>query len=102
MVTVLLARQLLTPLERVDDAMLVIEDGIISAVGARADISVPANARVIDFGDAILTPGLIDIHLHGGAGHDVMEGDDASLAPMERLMAAMASPVTVRRRSRLL
>ena len=87
MVTVLLARQLLTPLERIEDAALVIEDGIISAVGAREDISTPTSARVIDFGDAILTPGLIDIHIHGGAGHDVMEGSDASLAALERLLA---------------
>lgn len=87
MITVLLARQLLTPLKRIDDAALVIEHGTISAVGTRAEIYFPANARVIDFGEAILTPGLIDIHLHGGAGHDVMEGDDASLAAVERLLA---------------
>ena len=87
MVTVLLARQLLTPLERIDDAVLVVEDGIISAAGGRADVTIPTNAEVIDFGDAILTPGLIDIHIHGGAGHDVMEGSDANLAAVERLLA---------------
>ena len=87
MVTVLLARQLLTPLERIDDAVLVVEDGIISAAGGRADVTLPTNAQVIDFGDAILTPGLIDIHIHGGAGHDVMEGSDANLAAVERLLA---------------
>jgi N-acetylglucosamine-6-phosphate deacetylase len=85
--TVLLARQLLTPLERIDDAALLIEEGIVSAVGPRAALTVPAHARVVDFGDAILTPGLIDIHIHGGAGRDVMEGSDESLAAIERLMA---------------
>ena len=50
-------------------------------------MSTPPNARVIDFGDAILDPGLIDIHIHGGAGHDVMEGSDACLAALERLLA---------------
>ncbi len=35
MATVLLARQLLTPLERIADAALVMEDGIIAAVGPR-------------------------------------------------------------------
>ncbi len=86
MATVLLARQLFTPLDAIEDAALVMEDGIISAVGARAGVRVPANARVLDFGDAILAPGLIDIHIHGGAGHDVMEGSDESLAAIERLM----------------
>jgi N-acetylglucosamine-6-phosphate deacetylase len=84
--TVLLARQLFTPLEAIDDGILMMEDGIISAVGARADVRVPANARVLDFGDAVLAPGLIDIHIHGGAGHDVMEGSDESRAAVERLM----------------
>jgi N-acetylglucosamine-6-phosphate deacetylase len=41
----------------------------------------------VDFGDAILAPGLIDIHIHGGAGHDVMEGSDEGLAAIERMLA---------------
>ncbi len=86
MATILLARQLLTPLERIDDAALVLEDGIISALGRRADVSLPANARTIDFGNSILTPGMIDIHIHGGAGHDVMEGTGDALEAIERLM----------------
>ena len=49
------------------------EDGVITVVGTRAELSTPPNAQVIDFGDAVLAPGLIDIHIHGGAGHDVME-----------------------------
>src|ERR1039457_6479411 len=85
--TVLLARQLLTPLERIEDTALVIDSGIIAAVGNRDAVSIPARARGGDFGDSILTPGLIDIHVHGGAGHDVMEGSDESLAAIERLMA---------------
>jgi N-acetylglucosamine-6-phosphate deacetylase len=83
----LLARQLFTPLDAIDDAVLVVEDGVIAAVGRRSDVAVPPRARVIDFGYAVLAPGLIDIHIHGGAGHDVMEGSDASLAAIERQMA---------------
>jgi len=85
--TVLLARQLFTPLESVEDAALIIEDGIINAVSARAEIHIPSNAQVLDFGDSVLAPGLIDIHIHGGAGHDVMEGSDESLAAVERQLA---------------
>jgi N-acetylglucosamine-6-phosphate deacetylase len=62
------------------------EDGIIAAVARRADISIPVGARVTDFGDGILAPGMIDIHIHGAAGHDVMEGTSESLAAIERLM----------------
>lgn len=86
-VTVLSARQMFTPLESVEDAALVIEDGFIVSAGPREAIEVPTSARVIDFGDAILTPGLIDIHVHGGAGRDVMEGSDEALGCVERLIA---------------
>jgi N-acetylglucosamine-6-phosphate deacetylase len=84
--TVLLARQLLTPLERIEDAVLVMDTGIIAAVGKGEDVTIPSQARVVDLGDSILTPGLIDMHVHGGAGHDVMEGSDDGLAAIERLM----------------
>ena len=78
---------MLTPLERVADAALVIDDGVIVSAGSREAIEAPANARVVDFGDAILAPGLIDIHVHGGSGRDVMEASDDALAVVERLMA---------------
>ena len=87
MATVLLARQLFTPLDAIDDATLVLEDGVIAAVSARAEVHIPSNAQVLDFGDSVLAPGLIDIHIHGGAGHDVMEGSDDSLAAVERQLA---------------
>ena len=86
MATILLARQLFTPVDVIEDAAVAIEDGCIIAVGIRTALEIPANARVLDFGDSILAPGLIDIHVHGGAGHDVMEGSDDSLAAIERLM----------------
>jgi N-acetylglucosamine-6-phosphate deacetylase len=42
----------------------------------------------VDFGEGILAPGFIDIHIHGGAGHDVMEAGADALPPIERLLAA--------------
>jgi N-acetylglucosamine-6-phosphate deacetylase len=41
---------------------------------------------VVDFGDAILAPGFVDIHIHGGAGHDVMDADPSGLSAIERLL----------------
>ena len=87
MTTVLSARQLFTPLERIENAVLVIEDGIVAAVGTREAISIPANARVVDLGDSVIAPGFIDIHVTVAASHDVMEGGDESLAAIERMMA---------------
>ncbi len=44
------------------DALVVVREGRIAAVGAGA--SIPADAQVIDLGDATLLPGFIDVHSH--------------------------------------
>jgi N-acetylglucosamine-6-phosphate deacetylase len=83
----LTAAALFTPTERIADALLLIEDGIIAEVTSRSRRPLPVNARLIDLGDAVLAPGLIDIHIHGGSGHDVMESAPGALPAVERLLA---------------
>ncbi|HET9364828.1 MAG TPA: N-acetylglucosamine-6-phosphate deacetylase [Candidatus Angelobacter sp.] len=80
------ASSLLTPMKVVEQPVLVVEDGQIVTVGPRSQIPLPENARHYDFPDAILAPGFIDIHIHGGSGHDVMETDTSALAAIERGM----------------
>ncbi|MGA9799824.1 MAG: N-acetylglucosamine-6-phosphate deacetylase [Terriglobales bacterium] len=82
------AGTLFTPLERIEQPLLLVEDGIIVEVASQAQRDVPHNCRAVDFGDGILAPGFIDIHIHGGAGHDVMEAAADALPPVERLLAA--------------
>ena len=45
-----------------NEAVIVIEGGKIKSVGRAA--AVPADAQVIDLGDATLLPGFIDAHVH--------------------------------------
>lgn len=87
MKTVITAAQLFTPIERIEFPIVVIEDDGIVALGAREAVEEPDGARRLDFPGLTLAPGLIDIHIHGGAGHDVMVNDPAALAGMERQMA---------------
>lgn len=82
----LTAATLFTPMERIDQPLLLIEDGVICRLGARANSEIPANYRIVDLQDAILAPGLIDIHIHGGAGHDIMEANAEALPALERLL----------------
>src|SRR3990172_6982611 len=77
---VLTAQTLFTPLEVLDDAALLIEDGFIGAIGHRQAVTVPPGARQIDLGEKILAPGFIDVHIHGGAGQD---GDESPRNPIE-------------------
>ncbi|HUF25798.1 MAG TPA: amidohydrolase family protein [Gemmatimonadaceae bacterium] len=48
----------------VRDAVVIVTDDRIVAVGPAASVRVPAGARTIDLGDATLMPGLIDSHTH--------------------------------------
>ncbi len=43
---------------------VLIDDGVVTAVGDQASLSVPADAAVIDLGDRTILPGMIDMHVH--------------------------------------
>jgi N-acetylglucosamine-6-phosphate deacetylase len=83
---VLSANRLYTPQQEIKDALLFIEDEVISAVCSRAEREVPKDATAVDFGDAILAPGYVDIHMHGGAGLDVMRATPAELPLLNKFL----------------
>src|SRR5439155_16773849 len=49
-----------------DDQAILVIDGRIQSVGARADVEreAPAGTKIIDLGAATILPGLIDAHTH--------------------------------------
>ncbi len=55
------------------DAVVVFRGDKIRYVG-KSRKQVPTSAEVIDAKGGYVTPGLIDLHIHGGAGADVMDG----------------------------
>src|SRR3982751_446234 len=48
----------------ITNAVLVVTDDRVTAVGQAGQIKVPSGAKVIDLGDATLLPGFIDAHTH--------------------------------------
>jgi N-acetylglucosamine-6-phosphate deacetylase len=84
---VLSASRLYTPREEIRNPLLFIEDGIVSSVSSWAEREVPNTATLVDLGDAILAPGFIDIHMHGGAGLDVMRASPAELPRLHKFLA---------------
>ena len=87
---VLCANRLYTPQEEIQNPLLFIEDGLISAVTSRAQTEIPSNATVVDltkdFAGAILAPGFVNIHMHGGAGLDVMRASSAELPHLNKFL----------------
>ena len=67
------ASALITPRERIEQPLMLVEDGLIVEISSRAQSETPAD--VIDLGDGIIAPGFIDLHVHGGGGSDVMGQD---------------------------
>ncbi len=81
------AATLFTPLERISQPILFLDDGKISEISSRERREIPANCRIADYGNAILAPAFIDIHVHGAAGRDVMEGSPEAMPCVEKLLA---------------
>ena len=88
MKTVVTARRLYTPVEEITNPLLVIEDGLIAEISSRASHPSSANATFVDFGDALLVPGFLDIHIHGGAGLDVMRASASELPRLGRFLVS--------------
>lgn len=73
---VLAGADLVLPDRVIGRGTLVIVDGRIEAIESRA-IDGPAGARRIDYSGHVITPGFIDVHVHGVLGRDVLDGGGA-------------------------
>jgi N-acetylglucosamine-6-phosphate deacetylase len=85
--TAILAGTILTPIEEITSGAILIEAGRIVNVGPASKVKFPADATVIDHQDRIVTPGFIDMHIHGAAGHDFMEATPAAIAEIGTFLA---------------
>jgi N-acetylglucosamine-6-phosphate deacetylase len=71
------ARRLITPLQDIRDAVVLVEGQKILAAGRRDHIAIPGSAEVINVGDKTIAPGFIDLHHHGAVGVGADEGTAA-------------------------
>lgn len=70
----------------IENGWLLAEDGRISALGQGAPLDKP-DVRRIDAHGQTLLPGLIDLHAHGGDGHEVMDATPEALLAIARFYA---------------
>jgi len=88
--TVLTAEKLWNGSGIVEHPVVVIEDGRIASIGSRAAAEAPNGNgdHRLEFPGATLAPAFLDVHIHGAAGHDVMEATPDALKTMGRLLAS--------------
>lgn len=77
---------ILTPHEILTGYALIVENGTIAAL---VPASSPVAADVtLDASGLWVTPGLIDVHVHGGGGHDTMDATPEAIHGMARFFAS--------------
>ncbi len=68
--------RIITPYRIIENGTVLISDGIITAV-AEGNTDFPGSVE-IDAKGKFISPGFIDIHLHGGGGYDFMDNSEAA------------------------
>jgi N-acetylglucosamine-6-phosphate deacetylase len=76
--TTLTAKWLWDGSKLLENPEILIEDGRIASIASRGP-DVAVGAGELDFPEAMLGPAFVDVHIHGAAGHDVMEATPEAL-----------------------
>ncbi|NMB11767.1 MAG: N-acetylglucosamine-6-phosphate deacetylase [Firmicutes bacterium] len=79
--------RVITPHRIISPGGVQVEGEYIGRVFAMADGEIPQGAQTIDVQGAWIIPGLIDMHLHGGGGTDVMDGSPEAIRTIAHIHA---------------
>src|SRR3990172_12725725 len=97
----LFTKRVITPERVIPQGVVLIEEKMFLEVASRFELHVDDREfEVIHCESSTLVPGFIDIHVHGGAGRDVMEGSREAIQAISRFLAShgttayMATTVT--------
>ncbi|MEY4941282.1 MAG: hypothetical protein RIQ93_3017 [Verrucomicrobiota bacterium] len=71
----------------IENAALVCRGGVITEIAGKDEVTMPAGAQVVRCEEGYIGPGYVDIHVHGGAGADYMDGETAAVITANRAHA---------------
>lgn len=98
----ILADRIYTPVEDIPNGVILMEGHRILKVGPREKVEIPKSTPIIDNRDRLIVPGFVDMHIHGAAGRDLMEGTADAVAAVAHFIARhgttsfLATTVTAR------
>ncbi len=79
--------KVLTPYRMITPGGVSICGEYIERVFSMNEVTIPEGTRTLDVHGAWIMPGLIDMHLHGGGGADVMDTDSSAFSTIARTHA---------------
>jgi N-acetylglucosamine-6-phosphate deacetylase len=74
---------IITPFETIEKSQITIENGKITYIGEPLTFE----GKVMDFSDCYIVPGLIDVHVHGALGRDIMDCSTKSIEILSNHLA---------------
>ena len=74
----LIGGKVITPFKEIDNGAVVISGNKIYEVGKTEEINFPENCEFIDVSGKIITPGFVDLLVHGGGGYGFSDTNDES------------------------
>jgi N-acetylglucosamine-6-phosphate deacetylase len=77
---------IITPVRIIKSGEITFEDGRITYVGVRKNDD--SLYDCVDFGENYISPGFIDLHVHGGGGYDFMDGTEEAFEGIAALHQA--------------
>lgn len=80
--------RVITPWRVLEKGAVIIEGGKIVAVKEGFEPSEGAEATIIDATGKTVTPGFVDIHVHGGVGYDTMDATPQAIQKMAEFFAS--------------
>ncbi len=60
---------IVTPFRIIEKGAVIVEGKKIAAIGRSSEVAIPASVKTYDFDGMMLTPGFIDLLVHGGGGY---------------------------------
>lgn len=74
----LVGGKIITPFKEINNGAVIIKDDKIYEIGETEDLKYPDECELIDISGKIVTPGFVDLLVHGGAGYGFADNSEES------------------------